>query len=367
MPIILRSVTFDRAIACREPYGINPILKIGDRVNTCGIIAVDKDVGSIYYSLMRMAKYDRLLFILNLLRTRRNLNAAKIADECGVTERTIYRDVISISEANVPIYYDRGYKYATDNFLPPLNFNIDEYLTLISIMESSPLYKSGHSRKQIKSIKTKIEACLSQNVRQEKSFALSPTRIDIKSTDSGDDKDKYYSIIEEGIKTRRTVSLIYDSIESGLTTREIEPYFMIFIERAFYFVGYCYLRKDLRTFRIDRIRGITLTGKTFVPRKGIDAADYFRNSWGVFSGETVCVRAILSGKAARIVQMGKHHASEEIIRLDDGKIEYRVTVSGIDEICRWLLGFGGDVSVIEPEELKNEITKRAGDILQNYI
>jgi len=312
-----------------------------------------------------MAKYDRLLFILNLLRTRRNLNAAKIADECGVTERTIYRDVISISEANVPIYYDRGYKYATDNFLPPLNFNIEEYLTLISILESSPLYISGHGRKQIKSIKTKIEACLSQNVRREKSSALNPTLIDIKSTDSGDDKNKFYSIIEEGIKTHQCLNLKYDSIDSGLTTREIEPYFMIFIERAFYFVGFCKLRNGLRTFRIDRIRGVALNGDTFVPRKDIDPADYFKNSWGVFLGETFRVRAILSGKAARIVQMGKHHASEEIIELDNNKIEYRVTVSGLDEICRWLLGFGGDVSVIEPEELKNEIAKRAGDILRN--
>ena len=145
---------------------------------------------------MRMAKYDRLLFILNLLRTRKNLNAAMIAAECDVTERTIYRDVISISEANVPIYYDRGYKYASDNFLPPLNFNIDEYLTLISILESSPLYKSGLDRKKIKSIKAKIEACLSQVVKKEKSFTSSPTSIHIKSTATEKNKNRVDAIIE---------------------------------------------------------------------------------------------------------------------------------------------------------------------------
>ncbi|RME19381.1 MAG: HTH domain-containing protein, partial [Candidatus Zixiibacteriota bacterium] len=47
-----------------------------------------------------MPKSDRLLYILNLLRTRRNLNAARLAEECGVTERSIYRDIISLSEAN---------------------------------------------------------------------------------------------------------------------------------------------------------------------------------------------------------------------------------------------------------------------------
>ena len=76
---------------------------------------------------MGMAKYDRLLYILNLLRSRKNLNARNIAEECGVTERSIYRDILSLSEANVPIYYDCGYKLASDNFLPPLNFDFDEY------------------------------------------------------------------------------------------------------------------------------------------------------------------------------------------------------------------------------------------------
>ena len=63
---------------------------------------------------MGMAKYDRLLFILNLLRTRRNLNAAMIAAECGVTERSIYRDVIALSEANIP--FVKGKTWTTDAF-----------------------------------------------------------------------------------------------------------------------------------------------------------------------------------------------------------------------------------------------------------
>jgi len=330
------------------------------------LIPVDKDQLLFYYYYMRMAKYDRLLFILNLLRTRRNLNAAMIAAECGVTERTIYRDVISISEANVPIYYDRGYKYASDNFLPPLNFNIDEYLTLISILESSPLYKSGLETKKIRSIKAKIEACLSQNVRKEKSFASKTTRIHIKSTETGKIKNRFYATIEQGIRESKIVRLRYNSIESGISEREIEPYFMIFIERAFYFVGYCYLRGEMRTFRIDRILKVSLTDKIFRPREDVDPKAYFKDSWGVYGGEPVNVRVLMTGKAARIVQMVKHHPSEEITIIDDNKIEYRVTVSGTEEICRWLLGFGGDITVIEPNSLIKEVQKRAGNILKNY-
>ncbi|MFH0930314.1 MAG: HTH domain-containing protein, partial [Candidatus Zixiibacteriota bacterium] len=77
-----------------------------------------------------MGKADRLLLILNLIRSRRNLRAKDLALECGVSERTIFRDINAISSANIPIYFENGYKFLTDAFLPPLNFSLDEYLVL---------------------------------------------------------------------------------------------------------------------------------------------------------------------------------------------------------------------------------------------
>ena len=320
----------------------------------------------LYSCFMGMAKYDRLLFILNLLRSRRNLNAARIADECEVTERTIYRDIVALSEANIPIYYDRGYKFASDNFLPPLNFTVNEYLILKTVLESSPLYKSGPGRRTIKSIKTKIEACLTPAVKKEKMFASETTNVSIKSTDLDSRSEGFYSLVENAIKNNKALSLTYDSIESGVTVREVEPYFLIFIERAFYFVAYCTLRKELRTFRIDRIKNIETTNRMFKPRRDIDPAKYFRDSWGVFSGEPVDVEIIFAGKAARIIKLGQHHVNEIITPLENGKIKYRVRVGGIDEICRWIIGFGGDATVIEPEILRREVQARAKNIIKNY-
>ncbi len=314
---------------------------------------------------MGMAKYDRLLYILNLLRSRKNLNAIMIARECEVTERTIYRDILSLSEANIPIFYDRGYKFATDNFLPPLNFNLDEYLTLKTVLESSPLYRGGLRRNTIKSIKSKIEACLSPAVIQEKKYIHPTPSVDIKSTAASPELERIYATVEAGIQENRIIRLKYNSIKSGLVDREVEPYFLIFIEKAFYFVGYCYLRQALRTFRTDRIAEAELTEKKFAPRKNIDPAKYFENSWGVFSGDPIEVEVIFSGTAARVVLLGKHHANEKVLPLKGNRVRYRVTVRGIEEICRWLLGFGGGVEVVAPLELRDEIKKRAQAILQN--
>jgi len=340
-------------------YGSNPI-HYGDKMS------IDFLKFSLYNVLMGMAKYDRLLYILNLLRTRRSLNAGMLAKECGVTERTVYRDIVALSEANIPIYYDKGYKYASDNFLPPLNFSIDEYLILKTALDSSPLNTDSRHRDLIKSIKSKIDACLSPVVKEKKKYTHPKTMVDIKSTVSDKYSGKYYASIEKAIDNNKVLNIKYNSIQGGVAEREVEPYFLIFIERAFYFVGYCRLRKSLRTFRIDRIVSIKTTDEKFTPRRDIDPAGYFVDSWGVFSGEPVEVEVIFSGKAARIVTLSKHHPKEKITRLDRGRVRYCVTVRGIEEICRWLLGYGGDVFVVKPEILKREIKKRAKAIINNH-
>ncbi len=313
-----------------------------------------------------MAKYDRLLFILNLLRTRKNFNAERLAEECGVTERTIYRDIIALSEANIPIYYDKGYKYASDNFLPPLNFNIDEYLALKTALESSPLYKSGYSRRLMKSIKTKIEACLTPAVKREKIYFSDTMDVSIKATHSRKVSESFFACVEAGIRQNKVLKLKYNSIQSGILEREVDPYFLIFIERAFYFVGYCNLRNELRTFRIDRIVEVSLTDKKFIPRQNINPSQYFKDSWGVYGGEPVDVEILFTGKAAQVISMGRHHPNEEISTKKDGSIIYRVSVSGIEEISRWILGFGGEAKVINPPVLVEKIRIAANDISSNY-
>jgi len=315
---------------------------------------------------MKMTKYDRLLFILNLLRTRRNLNAARIAEECGVTERTIYRDIIAISEANIPIYYDNGYKYASDNFLPPLNISVDEYLTLSAALDSTPLAELGHSKHILKSVRTKIEAVLSQTVRKEKSDTAIPANIRIRSTTHAEVKDKFYAAVEKAIRQKLVLHLKYAAIESGVKERDVEPYFMIFIERAFYFVAHCRMRKGLRTFRLDRIEDITVTEEQFTPRENIDPEGYFKDSWGVFGGAPVEVEVIFKDKAARVVLTGKHHENEIVEKIGNNRVRYNVNVSGTDEIMRWIVGFGGDARVVKPSSLARKIAQHARDILDSY-
>ncbi len=315
---------------------------------------------------MGMNKYDRMLHILNLLRTRRNLNAGRLAAECGVTERSIYRDIIALSEMNVPIYYDNGYKLASDNFLPPLNFTFEEYSLLRLALESSPLIKTDSYQDIFKSVKAKIESCLSEQVKQEKKFAAETTHIENPLPGEREKGERFYDIIERAVSGCNRIQVNYESINSGPTQRKVEPYFIIFRGHAFYFVGYCHLREDVRTFRIDRVSGVELLAETFIRQNDIRPETYFEGSWNVFSGEPVEVIVRFYGKAARIVSSSTHHPDEQIEPLDDGRVKYTVTTRGLEEIQRWILGFGDEAEVIAPQELRDDMSAACRGMQERY-
>lgn len=315
---------------------------------------------------MGMTKYDRLLYILNLLRTRRNLNAASLARECGVTERSIYRDITSLSEANVPIYFDNGYKLASDNFLPPLNLDFEEYTCLKLALDSTPLQKTGTYTRPLKRIRAKIETGLSDIVKEKRRTTIEATHIDIAVSLEQERAELYYGLVEEAVRNCRCLEIDYDSIGSGRTTRVVEPYFIVFRGRAFYFVAYCRLRDDFRTFRMDRVLAVMPRNEPFRPRPGIDAKSYFAGSWEVYGGDWHEVLVEFSGAAARVVRGGTHHADEQLELLGEGRVRYRVRVRGLAEIQRWLLGFGAEALVIAPEALRQSVVATARATADRY-
>lgn len=304
---------------------------------------------------MGMPKHDRLLYILNLLRARKNLNAAQLAQECGVTERSIYRDILALSEANIPIYYDNGYKLASGNFLPPLNFTFEEYSCLKIALESSPLVQTGKYSDTLKMVQAKVEAGLSPQVKDIKRTTRDTTHIDIPVSNPQPANEEIFAILEEAINESRQLKLKYEAIETGMTERIVDPYFIIFRARAFYFVAWCHLRKLFRTFRLDRVREIEITPDSFTRDTSVNAQDYFKGSWEVFSGEPVDVVVRFTGASARVVKGSQHQPDEEIETVSDDEIIYHVRVNGLFEIKRWIVGFGDQAEVLSPDDLKDQL------------
>jgi predicted DNA-binding transcriptional regulator YafY len=136
----------------------------------------------------------------------------------------------------------------------------------------------------------------------------------------------------------------------------VEPHFIVFRGHAFYFVAWCRMRDGFRTFRIERLRGMRRTDDFFL-RREIDPKKYFEGSWLMFDGEPIDVVARFRGLAARVVSSAQHHPDERVSEETDGIVRYELTVKGVEEIRRWLLGFGDEVEVLSPPELRRSMAK----------
>jgi predicted DNA-binding transcriptional regulator YafY len=140
----------------------------------------------------------------------------------------------------------------------------------------------------------------------------------------------------------------------------------MFRRHAFYFVALCRLRGEFRTFRIDRTRKLEATTERFARRRGIQASDYFADSWQLYQGEAVNVVVRFRGASARVVLASHHHPKEVIENKGPDELIYRVKVNGTEEIQRWLLGFGGEVEVLEPAELRDQMLSVGQAIVGNH-
>ncbi|MGH9380762.1 MAG: helix-turn-helix transcriptional regulator [Thermoanaerobaculia bacterium] len=116
----------------------------------------------------------------------------------------------------------------------------------------------------------------------------------------------------------------------------------------------------MRTFRLDRIREIRLLTVRFRIPASLSLDRYLQDTWSDRRGErTHEVILRFDAELAPLMESTQHHAGEEIRPLDNGELEYRVHVSYLDEIARWIVGFGGRCRVAEPEVLQGMVYRIA--------
>jgi proteasome accessory factor B len=150
-------------------------------------------------------------------------------------------------------------------------------------------------------------------------------------------------------------------------TRLVDPYHLSNINGEWFLFAFDHARKDIRRFVPARIQSVAATGKKFVRPQKFSVEKFLRHSFGVHSAEgefDVVLR--FSESAADYIREKKWHASQELHELENGGVELRLKLSSLAEIQRWILGWAGNVKVIQPPELISAVEKTAREILRNH-
>jgi proteasome accessory factor B len=310
--------------------------------------------------------------LIRLLQAGRPYNTETLSHLCGVSRRTIFRDLDLLREGGVDLRYDEAhqrYQVGEPHFLPVASFTADEALMLVVLCHDMagqlPVPMFGPAR----SAAIKLERILPSRLREQVRLAGEALKIQIPPTNRLVGREDVYQKLLEAITTRRAVRMAYRSPaeETQIVTR-LHPYRLLFSRRSWYVVGRSSIHRATRTFHVGRICDLAMLDDPYEIPRGFSIQRYLRNAWHMIAepgpDREVVVR--FSRRVAQNVAEIAWHATQRLKYLDDGSLEFSVTVSGLHEISWWILGYGDQAEVVEPAELRDIVAGHAMRMLDRY-
>ncbi len=286
--------------------------------------------------------------------------------------RTLRRDLEALQAAGFPLTAERRNGQSRwrlmEGFrdIPALGFSATELMALLLSRNLLKPLEGTEIAESLKSALGKAAAALApqaheyvRSMEQMFSVGLGPHKNYRRHRQTID-------LISRAIDQRRTVQMRYFSASRNHTgRREADPYYLRFAGGGLYLIAYCHLRREVRLFAVERIRSIALTDHPYQMPLDFKIDEYVQDALGVMrSGRRIDVELLFSKKAAAWVKDKTWHPSQEIKLLKDGRLKMTLKVADNDELVGWILSFGGEVRVVQPEALRMKIRGEASRIVR---
>lgn len=296
----------------------------------------------------------RLIEIMSLIKHHPDWGPKQLAEYFSISKKRIYDDINELNAANIPIIFNgKGYSFLTPQPLAPVQFTLDEALSMLisaTVLESQ---KDGEYSLAVRSAVTKLLDLIPDNTRRLLLELSGKVKLDTKGRQITDPALKQLS---QAIGEKRTIEFSYQSYSSGaLTRRKMDPYGLVFRGNSWYVIGHCHKRREVRTFRLSRIGALRVTGGAYKYPDDFSIERHLEKSWQIFQGAETDVKIKFSKKVAPLIMEHQWQKDQRITKNRDGSIVYSTTVKGTLEIMRWALSWGREAEVIEPEELRRDM------------
>ncbi len=166
-----------------------------------------------------------------------------------------------------------------------------------------------------------------------------------------------FQTIDQAVQNKNKITMTYYSASSDQTNwRIVHPYRLHHVQGVWYVIAFCETRNAVRSFALSRISHVTLSEHTFQPDDEFNLNDYLNDAFEMVRQETpMQVELKFSAYQARWIRERVWHASQELLPQPDGSLIVRFKSSGLDSLKRWILRYGAEVEVLQPEELRRAI------------
>jgi predicted DNA-binding transcriptional regulator YafY len=302
----------------------------------------------------------RLFTMLEILQSYKQMSGRELARRLEVDTRTIRRYIVMLQDMGIPVEAERGpygaYQLQRGYKLPPLMFNDAEAvaltLGLLAIRELNfPVDVAAVEGALAKTERVMPEKLFNQARALQEAITFNV------STPPQQPQNVFVASLSSAVRERHRVKMRYLSFNGEETERSFDAYGIVFNEGYWYTAGYCHLRHDLRTFRLDRIFSVEAERETFERPPDFDTLRHVLESLGV---------GARMPQVMVLMDTTLEHAREAIESLG-GMVEatpegvlYRRAAYQLEWVAHVLIMFDFPVKIVEPPELR-EMVREIGE------
>ncbi|HEV8193283.1 MAG TPA: YafY family protein [Ktedonobacterales bacterium] len=305
----------------------------------------------------------RLLTLLELLQSRPGRTAAELSERLEVEARSVRRYVTMLQDMGIPIVAERGryggYQLLPGYKLPPLMLSNDEAIAVtLGLLAADRLGLAG-ALPAVEGALAKVERVLPAEVRERVRAVQGSVTLDL-AGEAVFPELQHFLAFSEAAHSRHRVHMSYHRPEAAPTEREFDCYGLLYHAGAWYAVGYCHLRSEVRVFRLDRIAAVAAQEDTFVRPDGFDCLAFAVARFAAMP-DTWLIEVLLDTTMDAVrAAIPPSFATLEETR--DGVL-LRTYDSNLAHTARFLIGLGCRFRVLQPDELRDALRLLANDVL----
>ncbi len=313
----------------------------------------------------RLDRLTRLFLIYNTLASSEGVSGPDLALRCGITTRTLRRDLENLREAGAEVVHDpkrRAYVLERPLECLRVELSFDDLLALALVQGAVP---SGAPHEVLaRRAFGKLLGRLPRALREEAQAAHG--NVEPGSATRRDYRDAPWAEILGAATRRETLEVHYYSLSSDRSAwRRIDPYAITMPGGYLQMVGFCHTRGRVLTFALDGVRDLRSTGHKFQPQPGFSLGRFLENSLGTLCGEPHDIVVRFDASIARWARRRKW-PFRHTLEADGDALLLRGTVSGLEEIRSELLSWGASVQVLEPSQLRQQMRAQAQALAALY-
>jgi predicted DNA-binding transcriptional regulator YafY len=286
------------------------------------------------------------------------LTIEEIARKCSTCSRTVYRDLEALeSELQVPIWAKGSKRGVVESYqLPPVSFTIPEAMNITlaaRLMQSHSRWYDPHQSSTLMKLKTVVPAPLKKQIQDIIEWMEKQPR-DIRQIDVSD------KLAEAWISQHQATIRYRESAKKEPREITIEPYF---IEpstpgNSGFVIANNKLKKAICTYKISCIEHVKTENAAYTIPSDFNALQYLSAAWEVFDNEPAeIVRLRFRSQLSRDLSSSIWNPTQVIEPQEDGSSIVTLRVNNNADFRSWILGWGDEVEVIQPEALRNYVIR----------